>query len=68
MGMTTTASGAHSFRAFCTTIEKTETRQTNIFTRHIILDDEDDESFQPKYPVEPPQSMEASTVKSDNQR
>ena len=39
-GLTTTASGASSFRAFCTTIEKPETRQTNLFTTHIIPDDE----------------------------
>ena len=47
VGLTTTTSGAHSFRAFCASIEKPETKQTNIFTTHIIPDDEDDESFQP---------------------
>ena len=64
--LTTTASSACSFRAFCATIEKPETRQTNIFTTHIIPDDEDDEddeSFQPKDPVEPPQPTEDSTDK-----
>ena len=54
MGLTTTAPGARSFRAFCATMEKPETNQTNIFTTHIIPSDEDDESFQPRNPVEPP--------------
>ena len=58
VGMTTTASGARAFRAFCATLDHRETRQTNIFTTHIIPDDEDDESFQPKDPVEPPQATE----------
>ena len=40
VGLTTMASGACSFRTFCATIEKPETRQTNIFTTHIIMDDE----------------------------
>ena len=30
-----------------------KTKQTNIFTTHIIPDEEDDESFQPKDPIEP---------------
>ena len=55
------ASGARSFRTFCTMLEKPETKQTNIFTTHIIPDDEDVESFQPKDPVEPPQPTEDST-------
>ena len=38
-----------------------ETKQTNIFTTHIIPNDEDDESFQPKDPVEPPHPTEDST-------
>ena len=61
MGLTTTASGARSFRAFCTTLDQHETKQTNIFTTLIIPDDEDDESFQPKDPVEPPQATEDNT-------
>ena len=61
VGLTTTASGARSFRAFCATLDQHETKQTNIFTTHIILDDEDDESFQPKDPVEPPQATEDNT-------
>ena len=58
VGLTTTASGARSFRAFCATLNQQETKQTNIFTTHIIPDDEEDESFQPKDPVEPPQATE----------
>ena len=53
MGLTTTASGARSFRAFCATITIPETKQMNIFTTHVIPDEEDDESFQPKDPIEP---------------
>ena len=60
MGLTMTASGAHSFRAFCATIERPETKQTKIFTMHIIPNDEDDESFQPKDLVEQPQPTEDS--------
>ena len=54
VGLTTTASGARSYRVFCATLDRHETKQTNIFTTHIIPNDEDDESFQPKDPVEPP--------------
>ena len=54
VGLTTTAPGTRSFRAFCATMERPETNQMNIFTTHIIPSDEDDESFQPKDPVEPP--------------
>ena len=52
MGMTTTVSGARSFPAFQVTITAPETRQTNIFTTHIIPDEGDDDSFQPRDPVE----------------
>ena len=45
VGLTTMASGARSFRAFCATLDQHETKQTNIFTTHIIPDDDDDESF-----------------------
>ena len=55
MGLTTTASGAHSFHAFCATIKAPETVQPNIFTTHVIPDEED-ESFQPKDPIKPPLS------------
>ena len=51
VGLTTTASGARSFRAFCATIQTPETMHPNIFTTHVIPDD-DDESFQPKDPIE----------------
>ena len=61
VGLTTTASGARSFRAFCVTLDRHETKQTNIYTTHIIPNDEDDESFQPKDPVEPPQATEENT-------
>ena len=54
MGLTTTASGVQSFRAFCATTTAPETMQPNIFMTHIIPDEEDDDSFQPKDPVEPP--------------
>ena len=54
VGLTTTAPGTRSFRAFCATMERPETNQMNIFTTHIIPSDEDDKSFQPKDPVEPP--------------
>ena len=58
VGLTTTASGAWSFRAFCATINIPETVQTNIFATHVIPDKDDDESFQPKDPVEPPTQEE----------
>ena len=61
VGMTTTASGARAFRDFCATLDQHETKQMNIFTTHIIPDDEDDESFQPNDPVEPPQATEDNT-------
>ena len=51
VGLTTTAFGARSFSAFCATIQTPETMQPNIFTTHVIPD-EDDESFQPKDPIE----------------
>ena len=57
VGLTTTAPGARSFRAFCATLERPETKQESIFTTHIIPDDED-ESFQPQDPVEPPHSAD----------
>ena len=60
MGLTTTASGARSFRAFCATLDMPNTRQTNIFTMHVIPDESDEDSFQPKGPVEPPLPKENS--------
>ena len=51
VGLTTTASGARSFRAFCATIQTPETTHPNIFTTHVIPDDDDD-SFQPQDPIE----------------
>ena len=39
--------------AVCATIKAPETMQPNIFTTHVIPDEED-ESFQPKDPMEPP--------------
>ena len=60
VGLTTTAAGARSFRAFSTSIKAPETIQPNIFTTHVIPDEdgisEHDESFQPKDPIEPPNS------------
>ena len=61
VGLTTTATGARSFRAFCGTLDKPETRQTNIFATHSIPDDDDDDSFQNMDLVEPPQPTETST-------
>ena len=55
VGLTMTAAGARSFRAFCANIKVPETVQPNIFTTHVIPDD-DDESFQPKDPIEMPNS------------
>ena len=55
VGLTTTAAGAQSFRAFCANIKVPETVQPNIFTTHVIPDD-DDESFQPKDPIALPNS------------
>ena len=52
MGLTTTASGACAFRAFWATVKAPETMQPNIFTTHVIPD-EDDKSFQPKDLIEP---------------
>ena len=69
VGLTTMTSGAWSFRAFCATIDMPKTRQTNIFTMHIIPDDGDDDSIQPKDPVEPPLPTENSPeeiIKNNN--
>ena len=64
VGLTTTASGARSFCAFCATVTVPETRQTNIFTTHIIPDEEDDKSFQPKDPIEPNAQEEGDQEKA----
>ena len=59
VGLTTTAAGTRSYRAYCATIDTQETEETNIFTTHVILDDDDDEeSFQPSYPVAPHAQVE----------
>ena len=67
VGLTMTASGARSYHAFCATIEAAETMQQNIFTMHVIPDDEDDNSFQPKDPVEPPTPEEEEQVTAPEQ-
>ena len=67
VGLTMTASGARSYRAFCTSIDAEETNQTNIFTTHMILEDEDDESFQPRDLVDPPAPDEEDPVTSPEQ-
>ena len=54
VGLTTTAPGDRDFRSFCTTVTTPETKQMNIFTTHVIPDEEDDESFQPQDPIELP--------------
>ena len=56
-----TASDARSFHAFCATIAVPENMQPNIFTMHIIPDEDNDDSFQPKDPVKP------SSPEEDNQ-
>ena len=50
---TPTGGPVPTFCAFCATVKTPETRQPNIFTTHIILDEDDDDSFQPKDPAEP---------------
>ena len=67
VGLTTTASGAQSFWAFCATVTVPETKQTNIFTTHIIPDDADDGSFQPKDPIEPAAQEEIDKVQTMNE-
>ena len=64
VGLTTTASGAQSFRAFCATVTNPETKEMNIFTTHVIPDEEDDESFQPTDPVEPATQDETDQIKA----
>ena len=64
MGLTMTASGARSFRAFCATVTTPETKEMNIFTTHVIPDDDNDESFQPKDPVEPATQDETDQIKA----
>ena len=54
VGLTTTAPSTRDFRSCCTTVTTPETRQMNIFTTHVIPDEEDNESFQPQDPIEPP--------------
>ena len=63
VGLTTTASGARSFRAFCATVNSTQTKEMNIFTTHVIPDEEGDASFQPKDPVEPATQDETDQTK-----
>ena len=67
VGLTTTAPGARSFRAFCASIDAEETNQTNIFTTHVIPDDEDDDSFQPRDLGAPPAPEEEDPVTSPEQ-
>ena len=64
MGLTTTAAGTRSYRAFCASIDTGETKQTNICTAHVIPDDEDDKSFQPSDPVAPPAPEEEEPAAS----
>ena len=59
-----TASGARSFHAFCATVTTPETKEINIFTTHLIPDEEDDESCQPKDPVEPATQDETDQMKA----
>ena len=69
VGLTTTTSRARSYRAYCATIDTVETMQHNIFTTDVIPDDEDNDSFQPRDPVELPapedEEHETAPVQSD---
>ena len=67
VGITTTASDAQSFHAFCATINSPETKEMNSFTTHVIPDEEDDESFQTKDPVEPATQDETDKTKPVNE-
>ena len=67
VGLTTTATGTRSFRAFCASLNVEETKETNIFTTHVIPDEEDDESFQPRDPVAPPEAEADEPVASPEQ-
>ena len=67
VGLTATASGARSFCAFCATVTTPETKQANIFTTHVIPDEEDDESFQHKDPVEPATQDETNQTKTTDE-
>ena len=67
VGLTTTAAGTRSYHAFCASLNEEETRETNIFTTHVIPDDEDDESLHPKDPVAPPAEEENDPVASPEQ-
>ena len=64
VGLTTTAPGARDFRSFCATLTMPETRQMNIFATHVIPDEEEDESFQPQDPIEPPTQQDDGTEKN----
>ena len=63
VGLTMTALGARSFRAFCTTVNHPETEEMNIFTACVIPEEEENESFQPKDPVEPATQDETDQIK-----
>ena len=66
VGLTTMASSAQAICAFCATVETPKTRQPNIFTTHIILDEDDNDSFQPKDPAEPLQQDSYQEKPQDN--
>ena len=67
VGVTTSAAGTRSYRAFCASINEEETRETSIFTTHVIPDDGDDESFQPPDPVAPPAEEDSDPVAAPEQ-
>ena len=67
VGLTTTATGTRYFHAFCASSNEEETKETNIFTTHVIPDDEDDESFQQGDPVAPPEDEADEPVVSPEQ-
>ena len=64
VGITMTTSGARSFRAFFATVSHSETKEMNIFTTHVIPEEEDDESIKPKDPVEPATQDETDEIKA----
>ena len=65
VGLTTTAAGTRSYCAYCATIDTPETEEANIFTTHVIPND-DEESFQPKDPVALTEFQSKRTLSNPN--
>ena len=62
--MTTTAAGSMTYKQFRSKMVQPENNQVNIFETHVIPpeDDEDDQSLQPKDPVQQPCEDEEAKV------